>query len=411
MEERTDYQPSRALAKRRFVPVIVLLFLAPMVAELLGGSTPPVQFIQPFTLLFAVGLYGTGALLIREVVRRLGLGWPEIVLLGAANCMVEEGLQIQSFFNVHHPDLGILAVYGRALGVNWVWAEQLTSFHAIWSITIPIALTELLFPAQRAILWLGNTALKVVACFYGIDIGLGSAFVFLKYHSAYGYVPPVIPWLATLVAVIAIFNLVVRRPSRIAQRPTPPWQPEVLSPAPRPWLLRLFSFGAALAWFIVFLGLFYTVLPAPVPMLLGALLAWSVWRLIGRWSAPHRSFDDRHLLALLSGPLILYGMWDILILPFAPPPSGKSFAGIWLVGIVTLLFVIVLTWRTNRRVPHADTRPTQMLRTMVPFPPEPSGIPAPFISQQPVQVRWNGQPDTFPGRAQGDLPTEHRGSP
>ena len=105
---------------RHFAPVFVLLLLSPVVAEVLSGSTPLLMFFNPFSLLLEVGLYGAGAILIRELALRRGLGWTKILLLGAAYGIVEEDLQIQSFFNAHHTGLGNLAVYGRALGVNWV---------------------------------------------------------------------------------------------------------------------------------------------------------------------------------------------------------------------------------------------------------------------------------------------------
>lgn len=341
---------------RRIAPVLVLLLLSPMVGELLSGSTPLAQFFNPFSFFFQVGLYGAGAVLIREVVRRRGLGWPEIVWLGAAYGMVEEGLQIQSFFNVHHADLGNLAVYGRALGVNWVWAEHLIGYHAVWSITIPIIITELLFPARRATPWLGSLGLRWVAWFFGLDVLLGFVLFTLLFHKAYGYVPPALPYLATLGAVIAITVLILRRPARPDRRASMLLLPEELRPAPRPWLLRLFSFGAALAWFILFDGLSHSALPAPALMLLGALLAWGVWRLIGRWSSLERAFDDRHLLALASGPLALGALFSILVLPNAQVP-GRNFTGQWLVGIAALVLLIVLAWRVRQRVKRAGTPP------------------------------------------------------
>ena len=51
------------------------------------------------TLLILVLLYGCGALLIREVTRRTGRGWPTILLLGAAYGVIEAGLVDQAMFN------------------------------------------------------------------------------------------------------------------------------------------------------------------------------------------------------------------------------------------------------------------------------------------------------------------------
>lgn len=65
----------------RLNPPVVLLLLAPAVAELLGGAT---QITQIWLALFYIPVYGAGALLVRELVWRRGLGWWSILLLGAA---------------------------------------------------------------------------------------------------------------------------------------------------------------------------------------------------------------------------------------------------------------------------------------------------------------------------------------
>ena len=64
---------------RRFAPVFILLLLAPSLGELLLGDIPfSFQLIPIFLLDMA--LYGAGAILIRETVRRRDLGWTGILL-------------------------------------------------------------------------------------------------------------------------------------------------------------------------------------------------------------------------------------------------------------------------------------------------------------------------------------------
>ena len=127
---------------RRYLPVIVLLFLSPLLAEFVFGATPVSRLGGIWLLIF---FYGGGAILIRELARRRGSGWERIVLLGAAYGIFEEGLLIQSMFN---PDLfNAGRVGGRALGVNWIWSEWTVGYHVVYSIVIPILLTEFLFPS------------------------------------------------------------------------------------------------------------------------------------------------------------------------------------------------------------------------------------------------------------------------
>lgn len=141
-------------ASGNWKPVLTLLFLSPLVGELLSGSSPPLLFFNPISLLFQVGLYGCGALLVREAVIRRRLNVTGLLLLGAAYGIVEEGLTCKSFFNPHWTDTGFLSVYGRAWGVNWIWTFGLTAYHMVVSITVPIFLTEAMFSTRATQPWL-----------------------------------------------------------------------------------------------------------------------------------------------------------------------------------------------------------------------------------------------------------------
>ena len=72
---------------------------SPAVGELLSRSFSPLQFFNPVFFLLLVGLYGCGALLVRETAARRQLNGAGILLLGAAYGIIEEGLTCKSFFN------------------------------------------------------------------------------------------------------------------------------------------------------------------------------------------------------------------------------------------------------------------------------------------------------------------------
>jgi len=142
------------------------VFLAPLVGEVLAGSTPidmlgsPASFLAVF-LLEAL-LYGGGAVLIRELARRTGRGWPTIFGLGLAYGVLEEGLITQSFFNQDFLGIHLLNP-GNLFGLGWVWITDLVPLHAVWSIAVPIALTELLFRGRGTDPWLGRLGLSLVS--------------------------------------------------------------------------------------------------------------------------------------------------------------------------------------------------------------------------------------------------------
>ena len=154
------------------LPVLALLLLAPTIPELLTGSTPittlffdPLAFAVSF--LGIVGLYGTGALLIREFAVKFQKGWATVLLLGAAYGIVEEGLAVHTFFEpAGLAPVGAFGWYGHAFGVNWLWALGLTAFHAVYSIALPILLTQLWFPEVKSARWFDAGAVPVVGAVY-----------------------------------------------------------------------------------------------------------------------------------------------------------------------------------------------------------------------------------------------------
>jgi hypothetical protein len=57
----------------------------------------PITFL--FALVLLAPLYGGGALLIRELARGAGRGWPTILLLALAYALLEEGITTMSLLN------------------------------------------------------------------------------------------------------------------------------------------------------------------------------------------------------------------------------------------------------------------------------------------------------------------------
>jgi len=214
--------------------VFLLLILAPICGEVMSSSQPPLEFFQPVNIVLQMSLYGCGALLVREIVRRWNQGWLSIFLLGLAYGIYEEGIVVRSFFDPTWQDLGILAAYGRWIGVNWVWSVWLSIFHAAISITVPVVLVELVFPKLANKLWLRNRglvlavipflAISAIGPLMGMEAGFlaiaGSIVVMLALALAAYYVPkgnleeardrvPVKPGRIVLTAFLLTFGVVL----------------------------------------------------------------------------------------------------------------------------------------------------------------------------------------------------------
>jgi hypothetical protein len=161
--ETLSVQNVQVLQKKRGIwPALGLVFVAPLVAEYLLGNLP--MKLLPALIVLAP-MYGGGALLIREVVRRTGRGWPSILLLAMAYGIFEEAYTTQSLFNPNYLklNLGLLTpAYIPSLGISAWWTLWMLMVHGIWSISTPIALVEACVPDRARTSWLGRVGLVVV---------------------------------------------------------------------------------------------------------------------------------------------------------------------------------------------------------------------------------------------------------
>lgn len=328
--------PAQSRSRRLWPAALTLFILAPVVGEMLSGSTPPLLFINPISLLFQTGLYGSGAILARELVRRRGLGWPNIFVLGAAYGVLEEGLVVTSWFNPHWPDLGTLGSYGRALDVNLIWALGLTAYHAVVSIAIPIALTEAFFPAIASRPWLTRRAFWLFALWLAVVSLLGLlGFGFLAFRKQ-GYTHPPAAYLLALALAVALVRFGLRwRPAsdrRPAHRPTPGL-----------WTVRLSALGMMVAFFAT-LWVFPVKISAAwiTGFAMVAVITFAAW-MTWRWSS-RTGWSRQHRLALASGGLAFFLLLAPL-LELGAATHGKPTQGMILVASFFAALLIVLARR------------------------------------------------------------------
>jgi hypothetical protein len=203
----------------RRTQAIFLVFFAPFVAEFVSGSTAPQAWILPPVPLVFAAVYGLSALAIRDWSIRVRGGAATILLLGLAFGIVNEGMAAHSLFNPNWPGLDALGHYGRWAGVNWLWAEWIVPFHAVWSISFPIFLTGQIWPETRTTRFVTDrTLLVIVPCSVLTAIGVG--FV----YSGYAIGPLAF---VAMFAVIALLAYLATRwgPRWSAVRWNPGWVP------------------------------------------------------------------------------------------------------------------------------------------------------------------------------------------
>lgn len=160
---------------RRVLPAIGLFFLAPLVAEFLLGDLPINLLVA---LVVLAPMYGGGALLIREVARRTGRGWPHIFVMALAYGIFEEAFTTQTLFNPNylHLNLHLLQpAYIPAFGIGGWWTVYVLTLHTVWSVSVSIALAESLVPDRATKPWLQGPGLAVtgVLFLFGVAASTG----------------------------------------------------------------------------------------------------------------------------------------------------------------------------------------------------------------------------------------------
>jgi hypothetical protein len=214
------------------------------------------------------------------------------------------------------------------LGISAINALHFVVGHAVWSITIPIALVELLAPARRSQPWLGKTGLAVTAVAYllGGLLVVHHSWVTGNYRTSPAQ-------FAGTVAVAALLVVVA-----FAMRP--PAAPATGGWVPRPALVGV----AAFVWSSVYFAVPESWAGVALSLATIAAAAIVVARLARR-----TGWGDAHRLALAGGPLFTYGWGSFVIAYLKGRTDAVDLAG----NAAFVAGAAVLVVLTARRVPRA----------------------------------------------------------
>lgn len=310
---------------RRWPAILTLALAAPLTAELALGT---IGITTSWTLALFGFIYSGGALLLRDLSRRRGLGVWALIGLGVAYGLVEEGLALGSLTSTTLYPVSDWAP--RLLGFNTAYTVMVLAYHAVFSIVVPIALVDLLFPRLSQRRYLRTGGLIAWSVVFVLGVGLVKLSTLISDPTHHDAPARLIAELVVIVAVVAW--AVTRRPARPCDRPVP---------SPK----RMVVYGAT--YTLVFFGLLFPLpgaqhsayLPAGwswiapvVAILLAAALVlatrgWttsSCWRpahsagliagalpahtLIGLLGMDHGTVDQIGLVAILVAEIV-FGCW------------------------------------------------------------------------------------------------------
>ncbi|MFC4530374.1 hypothetical protein [Sphaerisporangium dianthi] len=282
----------------------LLAVITPAIAELTLGN-PPLSRI--WLMLLWIPIYGAGTVLIRELVRRRRRGASSILLLGLAYGIVEEGLVLQALTS---PTMyGAAGWAPRFLGLNSAYAELNLVYHAVFSVALPILLTDLAFPSLRDRPYLGRTGVVAAAVVFVLGGLLLRVTVATSVDPGYQAPLAVPAGCAAAVALLAVVALRVLPPTG-SGAPIARARSGTPAAVPRLWVAGGFGAAAGFGYLALLFPFGGAVQPAfthggwvAAPMLGGAVVAVLAWWLTRRWTAS-RGWTDRHSLCLAGGALV-----------------------------------------------------------------------------------------------------------
>ena len=326
-------------ARSQSAPVLALLLLSPIIAEVLFGVTRISIF---FLLILQIGTWGCASLIIRELVRRQHKGWSAMLLMGLALAVAEECvIQQTSLAPLVGVDPG--RAYGRAFGVNWPYFLWALGYESIWVVIVPVQIVELVFRDRRDEPWLRRNGLIISSVVFALAS-------FLAWYSwTQLYLPSLpthkqyrVPLSSIGLAILAIAALISSAlgPQRSSSTTSgKPWT------VPSSKLVGLAAFGLALPWFsLIFLAYgLMPDLPVAVPMFGGIFLAGFAFFLLSRWSRSP-AWRDSSRLALSFGAILASMLAGFLVFALGGALPIDVIGKLVLNAIAVVLLIRLARW-------------------------------------------------------------------
>ena len=264
--------------------------------------------------------------------------WPTLLTLALAYAVLEEGIITVSLFNPNYAGLRLLdRGFIPSLGIAAPWTVYVLTLHVAWSLGVPIALTEALFPERRSAPWLGWWGTGVTAALFVLGSVAVHRFQVAQFKFAASIAQTVGAALTAATLVAAAFLLVPRNaPPPLTGRKTP-----------SPWLMAAASFVAGSTFALLkYLG---PRLALPVALeVAGTLAVAAALFLFVARSARAVGWSDRHLFAVAAGGLLVYGWLGFVLVREIHGPGFEAIQTAWLAIAIS---VLGLAARRLSRVP------------------------------------------------------------
>lgn len=321
-------------------PAITLIFLAPLITEILPGAT---RFSSIFVFPIQLMVWGGGALLIRYVIRRWQLGWKSMLLLALVLSLAEEFLIQQT--SIAPMVIHLKGVtYARAGGINYVYLLWALIYESVSVVILPVYLTELIFPNRKKDPWISKggvilfSALFLLGSFAAWFTWTQIARVKVFHVPAYTPSFPLVT--ATIIVIAFLVFMATKKPIKKAL-PSKEINP------PAAWLLMAFGgVWSVLVFGLVLLG--FGILPSfpPIIAVLIALgLATTTIYFLPR-CARNIQWNAMHTFSIIFG--VMLGSMLITFVGFIGALPKDLYFKI-IVDAITILLLFRLGLKINRQ--------------------------------------------------------------
>jgi hypothetical protein len=281
------------------LPAITLMIFAPLIAELLPGST---RLSSIIVFPIEVFVWGGGALLIRQAIRKWQLGWINMLFLGLALSIAEEFLIQQT--SIAPMVIKIKGIeYARSLGINYVYLLWALIYETVFVVFIPISLTEIIFKTRSKELWVKKRGIyitiilfllgSIMAWYSWTQIARPSVFHVQSYNP---------PFILVIIAVILIGCLILAAIGPFRNKLVFP--SSSLNPAANWIMIITGGLWAAILYGIVLMA--FGILPSFPPLLAigtGIILAATALYFVPRWTV-NEMWTSNHTFSVIFGVTI-----------------------------------------------------------------------------------------------------------
>jgi hypothetical protein len=323
------------------LPAITLMIFAPLIAELLPGST---RFSSIIVFPIEVLVWGGGALLIRYAVRKWQLGWINMLFLGLALSIAEE-------FLIQQTSLAPMVVkikgieYARSFGINYVYLLWALIYETVFVVFIPISLTEIIFKTRSKELWIKMRGIyitiilfflgSIMAWYSWTQIARPAVFHVQSYNPPFSLIIIAVTLIASLifVAIGPFRNKLVFSSSSFNP--------------PKAWIM-IFTGGL---WAVMLYGIVlmaFGILPSFPPLLaigIGMILAATALYFIPGWIV-NDMWTSYHTFSIVFGVII--GSMLAGFIGFIGATHADLYFKVF-INLVALILMILLGGKVKRR--------------------------------------------------------------